>query len=73
MGGHDPVISKGMEAALESVMKTLRISDDRTKYTTWLACLTSDQKAKGFDGIPCREFSKKDAMGWGTPSSHPNF
>ena len=45
---------KGMEAALESVMKTLRISDDRTKYTTWLACLTSDQKARdfmGFDGI----------------------
>ena len=25
-------------------MKTLRLSDDRIKYTTWLACLTSDQK-----------------------------
>ena len=33
-----------MQSALESVMKTLRLSDDREKYTTWLACLTSDQK-----------------------------
>ena len=33
-----------MEAALESVKKTLRISDSRGKYTTWLACLTTDQK-----------------------------
>eukprot|EP00435_Cladocopium_sp_Y103_P002433 s1842_g1.t1 len=50
LGGCKPIRAAGrqghmrMEAALESVMKTLRISDDRTKYTTWLACLTSDQK-----------------------------
>jgi len=50
LGGCKPIRAAGrqghmrMQSALESVMKTLRLSDDRIKYTTWLACLTSDQK-----------------------------
>eukprot|EP00438_Fugacium_kawagutii_P018769 Skav219035 [mRNA] locus=scaffold511:172904:187801:+ [translate_table: standard] len=50
LGGCKPIRAAGreghmsLESALESVEKTLHISDDRTKYTTWLACLTSDQK-----------------------------
>lgn len=50
LGGCKPIRAAGrqghmrMEAALESVKKTLRISDSRGKYTTWLACLTTDQK-----------------------------
>ena len=50
LGGCKPIRAAGrqghmrMQSALETVMKTLRISDNRKQYTTWLACLTTDQK-----------------------------
>lgn len=50
LGGCKPIRAAGrdghmkMEAALESVMKTLQIHDEKQQYTTWLACLTADQR-----------------------------
>eukprot|EP00931_Biecheleriopsis_adriatica_P004344 TRINITY_DN106029_c0_g1_i1.p1 TRINITY_DN106029_c0_g1~~TRINITY_DN106029_c0_g1_i1.p1 ORF type:complete len:673 (+),score=140.56 TRINITY_DN106029_c0_g1_i1:69-2087(+) len=50
MAGCKPIRAAGrtghmrMESALETVMDTLQIKDQKRQYTSWVACLTADQR-----------------------------